>query len=189
MAVELREDVRVASSRVRASNQESIHDHSAVAQVRWERAVSEPRTILVITSCTGLKALPAWMADSGRGSVRRRAAPQADARGFGFPSCLSRSELDLRILSAGHGLVSGTRPLRRLRRLFPGFERPIWRCGPDLGVPRTIRRVLSATHALGRPSRSATTTCRRRVRSCTQLASPVIAFRVTGCPRLAGSPR
>ncbi len=36
--VALRQDVRVASARVRASNQESIHDHSAVAQLSWERA-------------------------------------------------------------------------------------------------------------------------------------------------------
>lgn len=35
--VHLREDVRVARARVRACNQESIHDHNAVAQLRWER--------------------------------------------------------------------------------------------------------------------------------------------------------
>lgn len=38
VVVALREDVRVASAIVRVSNQESIHDHSAVAEVRWERA-------------------------------------------------------------------------------------------------------------------------------------------------------
>jgi len=37
VVVALREDVRVARARVRARNQESIHDHSAVAQLRWER--------------------------------------------------------------------------------------------------------------------------------------------------------
>jgi GTP cyclohydrolase IB len=37
IVVELRKDVRVASARVRAVNQESIHDHNAVAQLRWER--------------------------------------------------------------------------------------------------------------------------------------------------------
>jgi GTP cyclohydrolase IB len=35
--VALREDIRVAKARVRVSNQESIHDHNAVAQLRWER--------------------------------------------------------------------------------------------------------------------------------------------------------
>lgn len=38
VVVDLREDVRVAAARVRASNQESIHDHNAVARLRWERA-------------------------------------------------------------------------------------------------------------------------------------------------------
>lgn len=37
VVVALRQDVRVATARVRARNQESIHDHSAVAQVRWSR--------------------------------------------------------------------------------------------------------------------------------------------------------
>jgi GTP cyclohydrolase I len=41
VAVELRADLRVASFRVRASNHESIHDHSAVAQLRWERRTAE----------------------------------------------------------------------------------------------------------------------------------------------------
>jgi MptA/FolE2 family GTP cyclohydrolase len=35
--VALRGDERVAAARVRASNQESIHDHNAVAQLQWER--------------------------------------------------------------------------------------------------------------------------------------------------------
>lgn len=35
--VSLREDVRVARATVAATNQESIHDHSAVAEVRWSR--------------------------------------------------------------------------------------------------------------------------------------------------------
>ncbi len=37
IVVALREDVRVAKARVRVVNQESIHDHNAVAQLRWER--------------------------------------------------------------------------------------------------------------------------------------------------------
>jgi GTP cyclohydrolase I len=37
VVVSLREDVRVARARVRASNQESIHDHNAIAQLQWER--------------------------------------------------------------------------------------------------------------------------------------------------------
>jgi GTP cyclohydrolase I len=41
VAVELREDVRVASFRVRAVNEESIHAHNAVAQVTWERGREE----------------------------------------------------------------------------------------------------------------------------------------------------
>ncbi len=56
VVVALRDDVRVARARVRRLNQESIHDHSAVAEVRWE-----PRQWLTtgsssITSCTSLKA-------------------------------------------------------------------------------------------------------------------------------------
>lgn len=38
VVVALREDVRVAEARVKATNQESIHDHSAVAEVRWSRS-------------------------------------------------------------------------------------------------------------------------------------------------------
>lgn len=38
VVVRLREDVRVARAKVRACNQESIHDHNAVAQLRWERS-------------------------------------------------------------------------------------------------------------------------------------------------------
>jgi GTP cyclohydrolase I len=37
VVVALRDDIRVASAEVRACNQESIHDHNAVAQLRWER--------------------------------------------------------------------------------------------------------------------------------------------------------
>jgi GTP cyclohydrolase I len=36
--VALRGDIRVAEARVKATNHESIHDHSAVAEVRWSRA-------------------------------------------------------------------------------------------------------------------------------------------------------
>jgi GTP cyclohydrolase I len=36
-AVALRDDRRVAAFRIQATNQESIHHHSAVARVRWER--------------------------------------------------------------------------------------------------------------------------------------------------------
>jgi MptA/FolE2 family GTP cyclohydrolase len=38
VVVALRADVRVAEARVKATNQESIHDHSAVAEVRWSRS-------------------------------------------------------------------------------------------------------------------------------------------------------
>jgi GTP cyclohydrolase I len=41
VAVTLRDDVRVASFRVRATNQESIHNHNAVAQLHWERGRGE----------------------------------------------------------------------------------------------------------------------------------------------------
>jgi GTP cyclohydrolase I len=35
--VSLKRDRRVARARVRVSNQESIHDHNAVARLQWER--------------------------------------------------------------------------------------------------------------------------------------------------------
>jgi MptA/FolE2 family GTP cyclohydrolase len=38
IAVRLRDDVRVASFEVGATNQESIHNHSAVARLRWQRS-------------------------------------------------------------------------------------------------------------------------------------------------------
>jgi GTP cyclohydrolase I len=38
VAVRLRADPRVTWFRVRAENQESIHNHSAFAQVSWRRA-------------------------------------------------------------------------------------------------------------------------------------------------------
>jgi GTP cyclohydrolase IB len=41
VAVALRDDVRVGSFRVRATNQESIHNHNAIAQLRWERGRGE----------------------------------------------------------------------------------------------------------------------------------------------------
>ncbi len=39
VVVAMREDARVGSARVRVSNQESIHDHNAIAQLSWERPV------------------------------------------------------------------------------------------------------------------------------------------------------
>jgi GTP cyclohydrolase FolE2 len=38
VVVSLRDDVRVAQARVKVTNQESIHDHSAIAEVQWSRS-------------------------------------------------------------------------------------------------------------------------------------------------------
>ena len=85
------EDERIKRFTVHAENQESIHNHAAVATVHWQRRMSGH--IRVITTCTSRKvaleteldhaALPGMAAPltaARRTPLRRRAAPPFDGR-------------------------------------------------------------------------------------------------------------
>lgn len=112
--------------------------------------MDSPRTVLVLTSCTGRKdpaALSAGLAAEDlyvgeqqrrlmRGvRVLRRACPEID--------------VDLRILSARHGVVRGSRRLRAYDASFSGLGGPaIDRAAKHLRIRASLRRLLHREHDL-----------------------------------------
>ena len=112
--------------------------------------MGEARRILVVTSCTGLKAIGAGEAPVPaerlyRGEQHRRLMLGVEA----FRAAETGYDLDLRILSAGHGLVEGQRPLRFYDTTFSGLGRAeIGRRSRALDVPAAFRRLLAEPYAL-----------------------------------------
>lgn len=112
--------------------------------------MSDRRSILVITSCTGLKAigpgedsLPAERLYAGE--QHRRLMAGVDY----FRASPPRDELDLRILSAGHGVVAGSHRLRHYDTSFAALGKAeIDARAAALGVPEQIGQLLSRSHAL-----------------------------------------
>ena len=135
VGVALRDDARVARFAVRVTNQESIHNHNAVARLRWERAREPPDAI----SCS-----PRAPASKAR---RRRRSTQRTSRAAAATS--SASPRDLAQRCAGRG------PLPRPAAPAADARRRRARATP---APR--RRPADRVRRL-RPRRAATTRSRR----------------------------
>ena len=173
-AVALRaDDPRVARSRSRVTNQESIHSHNAVATVRGRRerdrhARSDSRARVISSSdARGVKTSVARMsrgdadAQPLRGAaLPRPAAHPSHARGATTAREAGR-HVDVSIVSAGHGLVARPRPrIAPYERTFQGMSS---RRAPALArraavSHATVRRVPRAPTLTSPSSCSATTT-------------------------------
>jgi hypothetical protein len=112
--------------------------------------VGEAGRILVITSCTGLKTIGAGDAPVPaerlyRGEQHRRLMLGVEA----FRAAATGYDLDLRILSAGHGLVEGAQALGFYDATFSGLSRgEIGRRSQALDLPISIRRLLAERYSL-----------------------------------------
>ena len=102
-------------------------------------------SILVLTSCTSLKAAPAESLTrtaetlyTGQQHVRLMRGVTAYRRA-GEP----QGKLDLRIVSAGHGVLTGDAEIERYDETFSGAPRSeVRRRGEALGVPRAVADLL-----------------------------------------------
>jgi hypothetical protein len=107
--------------------------------------------ILVLTSCTATKApvaarrgAPAEELYAGQQHVRLMRGVNA-YRGAGEPS----GALDLRIVSAGHGVVPARRPLLPYDETFSELPRgEVRRRGEALGIPAAVASALAQPRAL-----------------------------------------
>lgn len=112
--------------------------------------MGETGRILVVTSCTGLKTIGAGDAPVPaerlyRGEQHRRLMLGVDA----FRAAATGYDLDLRILSAGHGLVEGGQTLGCYDTTFSGLSRgEISRRSQALDIPQGIRRLLAERYSL-----------------------------------------
>lgn len=112
--------------------------------------MGEPRSIVVISSCTSLKAIgpgdrPVPAERLYAGEQHRRLMHGARA----FRSADTGFELDLRIVSAGHGLVRGGDLLAHYDTSFAGQgAAEIERRAVALGIPAAISSLLSRPAAL-----------------------------------------
>jgi hypothetical protein len=112
--------------------------------------VGEARSILLISSCTSLKAVGAgaegvpaerlYAGEQHRRLMRGVSAFRAASTGY---------DLDLRILSAGYGLVRGSQHLQPYDASFSDLPRAeLEQRAEELGIPRSVERALSGPHAL-----------------------------------------
>jgi hypothetical protein len=112
--------------------------------------VDDPRSILVITSCTNLKAIgkddrPLSAEDLYRGEQHRRLMRGVHS----LRSSDSGLELDLWIVSAGYGLVHGEDRLGFYDASFAGLRKgEIERRALALGIPAELEALLARPSAL-----------------------------------------
>jgi hypothetical protein len=140
--------------------------------------VSDRRSILVITSCTGLKTIGAGEASLPAerlyaGEQHRRLMRGVDY----FRASPSEHELDLRILSAGHGVVTGAHRLGHYDASFAALNKAeIDRRAAALGVPGQIEQLLSRPYALTLLLLGDDYMRAAAIGDEVELASPTIAF-------------
>jgi hypothetical protein len=108
------------------------------------------RTILVLSSCTGRKVIDARSSTARAerlyvGEQHRRLMLGVNA----FRAADCGYEIDLRILSAGFGMVAGSRRLPLYDRSFAGLEgEAIDERSAEVGIPGAVARILSRDYAL-----------------------------------------
>jgi hypothetical protein len=112
--------------------------------------MDKSRTILVLSSCTSRKVIGAR---SSKASAERLYVGEQHRRlmrGVGaFRAADCGYEIDLRILSAGFGLVAGSRRLPLYDLSFAGLGGgAIEERSAELGIPGALKRILARSHAL-----------------------------------------
>lgn len=140
--------------------------------------MDSPRTVLVLTSCTGKKnpaALSGGLAaeDLYVGEQHRRlmqGVRELRAAGTGI-------DVDLRILSARHGVVRGSRRLRAYDTSFSGLGGPdIDRAAEALRVRSSLRNLLGGEHSLILLLLGEDYMRAAGISPATKIGSPTIAF-------------
>lgn len=136
------------------------------------------RSVLIISSCTSLKAVatgservPAerlYIGEQHRRLMRGVTAFRSAATGYAT---------DLRILSAGYGLVRGSDLLRPYDASFSGLPRAeLGQRAADLDVPASIKGALVEPHALALLLLGDSYTQAAALGSDVRLGAPTIAF-------------
>jgi hypothetical protein len=112
--------------------------------------MDERRRILVISSCTSLKATSARAARIRAEQLYAGEQHRRLMRGVQcFRAASPGYELDLKILSAGHGLVDGAQRLSPYEASFSGLSlAEIDRRAEALGIPRRCSQLLTRPYAL-----------------------------------------
>jgi hypothetical protein len=140
--------------------------------------VDEHRAILVITSCTGLKSIgpgddPVPAERLYRGEQHRRLMRGVES----FRAASPGWDLDLRIVSAGHGVVGGREPLGFYDESFAGVPAmEIERRAAARGIPATIAARLAKPYALGLLLLGDDYMRAASLRPETELGGPTLAF-------------
>ena len=112
--------------------------------------MSRSKSVLVLTSCTGLKAAdsPAGRTPAERlyvGEQHRRVMRGVEA----FRGVSSGYKLDLKIISAGYGIIDGAEAVPLYDASFAGLgAAEIDRRSEALGIPQDCRALLAAPRAL-----------------------------------------
>jgi hypothetical protein len=147
------------------------------------------RTILVLSSCTGRKVIDANTSTASAerlyvGEQHRRLMRGVNA----FRAADCSYEIDLRILSAGFGMVTGSRLLPLYDRSFAGLAgEAIDERSAEVGIPRALARVLSRNHALAILLLGEDYMRAAAIGSTTRFGGPTIAFGGAALTRRAAS--
>lgn len=141
-------------------------------------SVDSPRTVLVLTSCTGRKD-PAAL--SGQVTAERLYIGEQHRRLMRGVRALRESpsalDVDLRILSAGHGVVKGSRRLKTYDASFSGLGGPaIDQEAERLRIRTSLRSLLRRDHALILLLLGEDYMRAAGIGSATRLGGPTIAF-------------
>lgn len=116
--------------------------------------MTSPRRILVITSCTGVKAkITTGTALAAErlyaGEQHRRLMRGVNAFRGSQAAVRGQLELDLWIVSAGYGLVRGDEPLSSYDTTFSGMRKAeLIAHAEHLQVPSAVSRLLSTRYAM-----------------------------------------
>jgi hypothetical protein len=153
--------------------------------------------VLVVTSCTSLKAIgpgdapvPAerlYLGEQHRRLMRGVEAFRAAGNGY---------EIDLQIVSAGHGIVAGKEPLSFYDNSFAGLGgKVIDKHAAQLGIPTAFEELLGRPYALALLLLGDDYMRAASLRPDTGLAGPTLAFcgsalraRLRGVPSLRAVP-
>jgi hypothetical protein len=151
--------------------------------------MSESNRILILTSCTGLKAANADPMPAERlylGEQHRRLMRGVDR----FRAAAGDPEIDLRIVSAGLGLVRGDTPITSYDQSFSGLGRTaIADRATSLGIPKAVARTLQDPFAFALVLLGDDYMHAAAIDGDSQIAGPMIAFAGAGLRRrLAAHP-
>lgn len=153
--------------------------------------MAEPSSILILTACTKLKAagvrggaVPAERLYIGAQHRRLMAGVHY------FRATCSKYELDLKILSAGYGVLAASRRLRPYEKSFVGLSAPqLERQARALQIPTRCRSLLAEPHSLILLLLGASYLRAASLDPSTTLGGPTIAFGGTQLSRrLDGTP-